>query len=58
MLVRDEATSCMKPDLHVTLKADSVEENDKLKSERNKISLRNVFRTRLADFVKAHPQVL
>ncbi|KAG2308691.1 hypothetical protein Bca52824_028439 [Brassica carinata] len=42
--------------LHVTLKADSVEENDKLKSERNKISLRNVFRTRLADFVKAHPQ--
>lgn len=48
----------MKPDLHVTLKADSVEENDKLKSERNKISLRNVFRTRLADFVKAHPQVL
>ncbi|WZZ54914.1 LOW QUALITY PROTEIN: hypothetical protein YC2023_055021 [Brassica napus] len=44
------------PDLHVTLKADSVEENDKLKSERNKISLRNVFRTRLADFVKAHPQ--
>ncbi|KAG2308690.1 hypothetical protein Bca52824_028438 [Brassica carinata] len=46
----------MKPDLHVTLKADSVEENDKLKSERNKISLRNVFRTRLADFVKAHPQ--
>lgn len=58
MLVRDEATSCMMPDLHVTLKADAVEENDKLKSERNKISLRNVFRTRLADFVKAHPQVL
>lgn len=48
----------MMPDLHVTLKADAVEENDKLKSERNKISLRNVFRTRLADFVKAHPQVL
>ncbi|CAN6834061.1 unnamed protein product [Brassica oleracea var. botrytis] len=51
-----EPTSCMMPDLHVTLKADAVEENDKLKSERNKISLRNVFRTRLADFVKAHPQ--
>ncbi|CAN6842798.1 unnamed protein product [Brassica oleracea] len=44
-----EPTSCMKPDLHV-------EENDKLKSERNKISLRNVFRTMLVDFVKAHPQ--
>ncbi|KAF3580181.1 hypothetical protein DY000_02034953 [Brassica cretica] len=56
VLVRDEATSCMMPDLHVTLKADAVEENDKLKSERNKISLRNVFRTRLVDFVKAHPQ--
>ncbi|CAG7880403.1 unnamed protein product [Brassica rapa] len=52
VLIHDEATRCMKPDLHVTLNADAVEDHDKSK----KISLRKVFRTRLADFVKAHPQ--
>ncbi|KAF8084398.1 hypothetical protein N665_0719s0011 [Sinapis alba] len=52
VLIQDETTCCMKPDLHVTLNADAVEDNgDKIK----KISLRKVFRTRLADFVKAHP---
>lgn len=53
VLVHDETTRCMKPDLHVSLNADAVEDHDKSK----KISLRKVFRTRLADFVKAHPQV-
>lgn len=58
VLIHDEATSCMKPDLHVTLNADAVEENDNSKSEsKKKISLRKVFRARLADFVKSHPQV-
>ncbi|KAL0710518.1 hypothetical protein Bca4012_017496 [Brassica carinata] len=52
VLIQDETTCCMKPDLHVTLNADAVENNDKSK----KISLRKVFRSRLADFVKAHPQ--
>ncbi|KAL0844112.1 hypothetical protein Bca101_017358 [Brassica carinata] len=52
VLIQDETTCCMKPELHVTLNADAVENNDKSK----KISLRKVFRSRLADFVKAHPQ--
>ncbi|KAG2327639.1 hypothetical protein Bca4012_036646 [Brassica carinata] len=57
VLIHDEATSCMKPDLHVTLNAEAVEENANSKSEsKKKISLRKVFRTRLADFVKSHPQ--
>ncbi|CAH8282482.1 unnamed protein product [Eruca vesicaria subsp. sativa] len=57
VLVHDEATCCMKPDLHVTLNADAVEEGEKLRSEsKKKISLRRVFRERLAGFVKAHPQ--
>lgn len=58
VLIYDETTSCMKPDLHVTLNADAVEYDDKSKSESKKIALRKVFRARLADFVKAHPQVL
>lgn len=53
VLIHDESTRCMKPDLHVTLNAYAVEDHDKSK----KISLRKVFRTRLADFFKAHPQV-
>ncbi|CAF2096450.1 BnaA05g11560D [Brassica napus] len=57
VLIHDEATSCMKPDLHVTLNAGAVEENGNSKSEsKKKISLRKVFRARLADFVKSHPQ--
>ncbi|CAN6807277.1 unnamed protein product [Brassica oleracea] len=52
VLIHDESTCCMKPDLHVTLNTYAVEHNDKSK----KISLRKVFRTRLADFFKAHPQ--
>ncbi|KAJ0230161.1 CDT1-like protein a [Hirschfeldia incana] len=57
VLIHDEATSCMKPDLHVTLNADAVVENVNSNSEsKKKISLRKVFRTRLADFVKSHPQ--
>lgn len=58
VLIFDERTSCMKPDLHVTLNADAVENNEKSKSESKKIALRKVFRARLADFVKDHPQVL
>ncbi|VVB07533.1 unnamed protein product [Arabis nemorensis] len=56
VLIHDETTSCMKPDLHVTLNADAVEYDDKSKSESKKIALRKVFRARLAEFVKAHPQ--
>ncbi|XP_010510219.1 PREDICTED: CDT1-like protein a, chloroplastic [Camelina sativa] len=57
VLIHDERTCCMKPDLHVTLNADAVESNDdKSKSESKRISLRKVFRARLGEFVKAHPQ--
>ncbi|CAH2059940.1 unnamed protein product [Thlaspi arvense] len=56
VLIHDETTRCMKPDLHVTLNADAVEDSEKSKSESKKIALRKIFRTRLADFVKSHPQ--
>jgi chromatin licensing and DNA replication factor 1 len=45
----------MKPDLHVTLNPDAVEFDDKLKSESGNMSLRKLFRERLKDFWKSHP---
>ncbi|CAN8315503.1 unnamed protein product [Cochlearia groenlandica] len=56
VLIYDETTNCMKPDLHVTLNADAVEDKDKSKPERERIVLRKLFRERLYGFVKAHPQ--
>ncbi|KDP26551.1 hypothetical protein JCGZ_17709 [Jatropha curcas] len=57
VLMFDERTSCMKPDLHVTVDVDAIESDENLKSESNKnLHLRKVFRARLADFYKAHPE--
>ncbi|KAI5589823.1 hypothetical protein BDE02_05G188100 [Populus trichocarpa] len=53
----DEQTSCMKPDLQVTVNADAIQCDDgKLKTESEKIYLRKVFRSRLVDFYRDHPQ--
>nr|XP_034926702.1 protein tesmin/TSO1-like CXC 3 [Populus alba] len=53
----DEQTSCLKPDLRVTVNADAIQcDNGKLKTESEKIYLRKVFRSRLVDFYRDHPQ--
>lgn len=57
VLVFDERTCCMRPDLHVTLNVNAVEYAESLKSESKNIGLRKVFRARLADFYKNHPEV-
>lgn len=57
VLVLDERTSCMKPNLHVTLNVDALENDGKLKSEVGIMNLRKVFRSRLVDFSKFHPEV-
>lgn len=57
VLIRDERTSCMKPDLHVTLNVNAIENDGKLKSNSGNLLLRKVFRARLLDFSKAHPEV-
>ncbi|OMO78464.1 hypothetical protein CCACVL1_14372 [Corchorus capsularis] len=56
MLVLDERTSCMKPDLHIRIIVNAIECGDKSKSETKNLNLRRVFRSRLSDFVKAHPE--
>lgn len=54
----DERTSCMKPDLHISFNIDAIEDNAKLKSESGNMYLRKVFRARLVDFSKSHPEVI
>ncbi|EEF30014.1 CDT1-like protein a, chloroplastic [Ricinus communis] len=56
VLVFDERSSCMKPDLHVSLNVDAIECDVNLKSESKNLHLRKVFRARLEDFYKAHPE--
>ncbi|XP_075105205.1 CDT1-like protein a, chloroplastic [Nicotiana tabacum] len=56
ILVHDERTYCMKPDLHITLNANAVEVDEKLKSTSGTVQLEKVFRARLLDFFKSHPE--
>lgn len=57
ILVFDERTSCMKPDLRITINRDAVESDAKSLSECGSMWLRKLFRARLRDFCKSHPEV-
>ena len=57
MLIFDERTSCMKLDLHVSIIVDVIDCRDKSKSATKNLNLRRAFRARLADYLKAHPEV-
>ncbi|KAB2636421.1 CDT1-like protein a [Pyrus ussuriensis x Pyrus communis] len=53
VLIKDERTSCLKPDLHVTINADALESDGKSKSEGGgSMHLRKLFHKRLADLSK------
>ncbi|KAG6514825.1 CDT1-like protein a, chloroplastic [Zingiber officinale] len=56
ILVHDERTCCMKPELQVNLQVDAVEKIIKGKSETGYTVLRTVFRERLLGFVNEHPE--
>ncbi|XP_022771251.1 CDT1-like protein a, chloroplastic [Durio zibethinus] len=56
ILIFDEGTSCMKPDLRISIIADAIDCGHDSESETKNLSLRRVFRARLADYVKAHPE--
>lgn len=47
----------MMPDLHVTLNVAAIEYDENLKSESKYLSLRKIFRARLADFHEEHRKV-
>ncbi|KAK4775442.1 hypothetical protein SAY87_023403 [Trapa incisa] len=54
-LVYDEQTSCMKPDLRITLNTRSVENDGNPGPQTSPVDLRKLFHTRLLDFIEAHP---
>ncbi|CAH9073804.1 unnamed protein product [Cuscuta europaea] len=55
VLLRDELTLCMKPDICVTLDASTIVNEVKTKSGSTSIDMRKVFRKRLLDFIQDHP---
>ncbi|XP_058197100.1 CDT1-like protein a, chloroplastic [Rhododendron vialii] len=56
VLVHDERTSCMKPDLHIAMNVDAIKNEGKLKSASGNSYMRKIFHSRLLDFFKAHPE--
>ncbi|KAF5943725.1 hypothetical protein HYC85_017802 [Camellia sinensis] len=57
VLVHDERTCCMKPDLHVTMNVDAIKNEGMLKLASGNSHMRKVFQGRLLDFFKAHHEV-
>ncbi|KAG5563297.1 hypothetical protein RHGRI_005892 [Rhododendron griersonianum] len=56
VLVHDERTSCMQPDLHIALNVDAIKDEGELKSASGNSYMRKIFHSRLLDFCKAHPE--
>ncbi|PRQ25878.1 putative winged helix-turn-helix DNA-binding domain, CDT1 Geminin-binding domain-containing protein [Rosa chinensis] len=63
VLVLDERTSCLKPDLHVALNVQALENDGKSKSEgggivqlKKTLNLRRVFRDRLVQVSRSYPE--
>ncbi|XP_030542456.2 CDT1-like protein a, chloroplastic [Rhodamnia argentea] len=56
VLTFDEQTSCMKPNLCISLNADAIQKDGKTSLDDSKINLRKLFRARLSEFVNAHPE--
>ncbi|KAL7583996.1 hypothetical protein Lser_V15G41806 [Lactuca serriola] len=56
ILLRDDHTSCMKPDLDVTLNFSIIQDDEKLKSENKNIQMKKLFRSRLVSFHKSNPE--
>ncbi|KAM0949648.1 putative CDT1 Geminin-binding domain, DNA replication factor Cdt1 [Dioscorea sansibarensis] len=56
VLVHDEVSCCMKPELHISLQIDAVEKNEKQNGESGYSLLRKIFRERLVEFSKVHPK--
>ncbi|KAH7850052.1 hypothetical protein Vadar_027173 [Vaccinium darrowii] len=56
VVVYDERTCCMKPDLHIAMNVDAVKNEGKLLSAIGNSHRRKVFHSRLLDFFKAHPE--
>ncbi|KAJ7972670.1 CDT1-like protein a, chloroplastic [Quillaja saponaria] len=56
VLVLDDRTSCIKPDIHVTVNADATDSDGKLTSECGNMSARKFFHAQLTQFLKSRPE--
>ncbi|XP_042513682.1 CDT1-like protein a, chloroplastic [Macadamia integrifolia] len=56
VLLQDERTLCMKPELQVTLQPNAFKNDKKQKKGTGYLCLRKVFRERILDFFKTHPE--
>jgi ABC-type transport system involved in multi-copper enzyme maturation permease subunit len=58
VLLRDESTCCMKPELQISINMDNIGINMKEDGQNAYLHLRKIFKERLVDFVSVHPEVL
>ncbi|KAF3330515.1 CDT1-like protein a [Carex littledalei] len=56
VLLRDESTCCMKPELQISMNAEGIGINTKEEGQTAYLHLRKVFKERLVDFVRDHPE--
>ncbi|KAL8232889.1 hypothetical protein R6Q57_002667 [Mikania cordata] len=56
ILVRDDRTCCMKPDLHITLNFSIVQNDEKMTSDSANVLMNKLFRSRLLSFYKSNPE--
>ncbi|XP_047314062.1 CDT1-like protein a, chloroplastic isoform X2 [Impatiens glandulifera] len=57
IVTRDELTFCMKPNLHITLNINAItERKQQLSSQSGHPYMRKLFRSRLLDYFKSHPE--
>jgi chromatin licensing and DNA replication factor 1 len=58
VFLRDENTCCMKPELQISMNAEGIGINTKESGQTAYLHLREVFKERLVNFVRDHPEVL
>jgi chromatin licensing and DNA replication factor 1 len=58
VFLRDESTCCMKPELQICINMENIGINMKEEGQNAYLHLRKVFKERLVDYVRVHPEVL
>ena len=57
VMIFDERTSCMKPDLHISFNFSVLDYKDDLETGNQYMQLRKLFKARLSEFASSHPEV-
>ncbi|XP_022963958.1 CDT1-like protein b [Cucurbita moschata] len=57
VMIFDERTSCMKPDLHISFNFSVLDNKDNLETGNQYMQLRKLFKARLSEFASSHPEI-